>query len=85
MVKKLNVTLAIKVICDIILGFILAANFIVLTYPMGTTPIQRWHDWVGTAFGLGLAYCAVFWNREDIEKLKKEIKELKNNKQYDVQ
>jgi len=68
-----------KKIFDVILGFGFATCFIICTYPLGNEFVQKWHYWVGTAFGLGLAYCIGVWNKEEINELKKEIKNLKNN------
>ena len=68
-----------KKIFDIILGFGFATCFIICTYPPSTF-LQNWHYWVGTAFGLGLAYCIGVWNKEKIDNLEKEIEDLKNNK-----
>ena len=68
-----------KKIFDIILGFGFATCFIIFTYPPGAEFLQNWHHWLGTAFGLGLAYCIGVWNKEEINNLKEEIKNLKKN------
>ena len=68
-----------KKIFDIILGFVFSTCFIICTYPIGNEFIQKWHYWLGTAFGLGLAYCIGVWTKEKIDKLEKEIENLKKN------
>ena len=68
-----------KKIFDIILGFGFATCFIICTYPTGNEFIQKWYYWVGTALGLGLAFTIGKWNKDKIDELEDEIKELKKN------
>ena len=69
-----------KRIFEIILGFMCATTFIIVGFPQGSFMFDNFRYWVGAAFGIGLAYCIGAWNKEKIDKLEKEIEDLKNNK-----
>lgn len=66
-----------KKIFDVILGTTYSFALMLCTYPYNGVAEKLYL--LGTAFAIGLAFSVNVWNKEEIDKLRKEIEDLTKN------
>jgi len=61
--------------CGIVYAFLFATVFI-----ERDDLFNHWQWWVGIIFAVGICFTTIKWNKDEIDSLKKEINNLKENK-----